>query len=669
MGQLIRTSLKRHATTNWLFALMGTAMVAVVYAVLAMTDAVALMRRLGQVSATPDMVPAFLVVLTVILLLFTIVFLLYMNALLLARRTTEIGTYRMLGMPASRLALGLVIESLALGAVTVVLGLIAGVGLSKFFVMMLMRMMQLKLTTGLLWSPRAALELAGLFSLVYGVLGALNAVTVLGTPLRRVLMPSTGGTMPPLTGWRGVLGGVSLTGLLAAYVGAFNLIPWTYAVARIPNAAPVLWLGLIALGVLCTYGLFRLTLPGLAGAVARSPWVRRQAVWLLTLTDLRKRLRHNSHSLFLTTMLATLTMTVLGSGAMLYQFSQGLVQQTIALDGVVSASGRKAFAQGAKAEWVTQTVTLPTKLVAGTLQGAGHAKDKTLYNVIALSDYQRIRRVQSGLPTVAPTADGAVLILYGQALIRRTWLAPHERWTVKLPRVATQLTITQITSRFPLGGNAYFDRALVVRDATYAAMKAPRDVLTGYRLSTGAAVDRYVTKMDNRALSDHASYQAAALTGQKTLRVTPSPTSGTISRSAISLKAPMLRLMNTTFGLSLFIAVLLGFVFMVATASILLMKQLVAGVQERASRQTLAQLGMPAAAIRRVVLHQTLAVFALPLCFGALNTGLIIHSVSTFLDDPGLGLVAAVVAVYVGVYIGFALLTVRLIQQDDWAAR
>lgn len=106
------------------------------------------------------------------------------------------------------------------------------------------------------------------------------------------------------------------------------------------------------------------------------------------------------------------------------------------------------------------------------------------------------------------------------------------------------------------------------------------------------------------------------------------------SRRAVQFKAPLMAEMNVVFGMALFIVIILGVVFIVATASILLIKQLMLAAEDHQARTVLRQLGMPRPTERRVASAQTGMVFALPLVFGAVNSGLIIHYLSMFLNDP-----------------------------------
>ncbi|WP_369385740.1 FtsX-like permease family protein, partial [Lacticaseibacillus camelliae] len=176
VGRLIRTSLRRHRTVNRLYVLMAALMIAMLYAMLALIQDDALLARTVAMNDVTAAVPALLVGVLVVILLFAIVFLLYMNSILIERRTSNLRLYRRLGMPVSRIGLGLLGESLILGTGAIVLGIGGGWGFSKFLAMMLLRIMGVHRVVGLLWAPRAAAELTLLFLVVYAVLGLINAI-------------------------------------------------------------------------------------------------------------------------------------------------------------------------------------------------------------------------------------------------------------------------------------------------------------------------------------------------------------------------------------------------------------------------------------------------------------------------------------------------------------
>lgn len=667
VGRLIRTSLRRHRTVNRLYVLMAALMIAMLYAMLALIQDDALLARTVAMNDVTAAVPALLVGVLVVILLFAIVFLLYMNSILIERRTSNLRLYRRLGMPVSRIGLGLLGESLILGTGAIVLGIGGGWGFSKFLAMMLLRMMGVHRVVGLLWAPRAAAELTLLFLVVYAVLGLINAIYAGNVTMTTAASAPARVRRFQASGWHAVLAWLGAALLASSYLAAFNLVHLTYAMAQRYQGGGVWTLFAVpVIGIVSLYLVFKFSLPAFMNWLQRRPWVRQDATRLLTVTNLNKRLLRNVHSLFLTTVLATVTITVLGSGAMLYQFGQRSVTRSVALDMVASSTGVKSTFGKFKPQAIKRSAVLPTKLAAGRLNEPTHGTgdgDETIYNVLALSDYARIRRMQPTLPKLSLQSGQAAMILFGRTLYRHTWLGKRQHWSLTLTRTRERFAVTRVTGAFPLGDDGYFDRALVVPDRAYADLHALLDSLTGYTLHHTPAANAAVKRLDGAVSEDYVSGSAAVLAGKKAPRVKKVAGATDFSRRAVQFKAPLMAEMNVVFGMALFIVIILGVVFIVATASILLIKQLMLAAEDHQARTVLRQLGMPRPTERRVASAQTGMVFALPLVFGAVNSGLIIHYLSMFLNDPGVLLVIAIIMLYVLVYLAFGILTVKLTER------
>ena len=79
---------------------------------------------------------------SVVIFLFIIFFILYANSFFMKQRKKEFGLYLLLGMKESQVTLMVFFESLLIGAVSLVVGILLGGLLSKFFGMLLMNLMQ-----------------------------------------------------------------------------------------------------------------------------------------------------------------------------------------------------------------------------------------------------------------------------------------------------------------------------------------------------------------------------------------------------------------------------------------------------------------------------------------------------------------------------------------------
>jgi putative ABC transport system permease protein len=671
MWTQIKTDLHRHRGMHQLFAIVLGILVAMMYAVAALIEAQPLLNKIGQGSNMTSLFPAALVVVLVVMMLFSVMFMVYLNGLLIARREHEFQLYRRLGMPQWRLNLSLVGETLISGCAGLAGGILGGIVISKLLAMMLLRLVDSSQSVGLLFSPVAIGEVAGVVLVLLLALGGLRAISASGrdvlvkaqtTPEKTVVQPLTASMVI------GAIVGIGLFGwatwvLAALFYWTSRFTHWFGGNAGLGS----LFVGWGLAEVVGVYLLYACTLPMLI-ALHLKQQRKMSAKYYLWLVAMYKRLRTNTQSLWLTTWLTTVTLVMLGSAAMLYQFGQAVVVQDVAQSILTTQGGMRSVKKHVASSDVAQTWQLPTKLAAGRvklrMRNNSDKQENTLYQVIALRDYQKIRRHQTDLPHVTLTKHQAVMITIGQTYYQTKGIGGWNNAGRKLTltRTGEQLTLKTITNQFPLGGAGYFDRALVVSNAVYDGLQAPIDQLTGIKLkpAAGKRVESALLKSDQ---VDYVAYDHATLTGKKPIRFLKHASNTTMDRDAISLRRPDLHQMRVVFGFLLFIMTLLGVVFMVATASILLLKQLVSGRQTQHIKTTLRRLGMPAADLAHLQVAQVVSVFGLPLVLGSFNAILGIRVLQLALDGSPSSSVAIAFGAYTLVYVGFAAITAMRLNQ------
>ncbi|WP_461212982.1 FtsX-like permease family protein [Lacticaseibacillus sp. GG6-2] len=663
MWQLTRADLKRHQGMRRELIGIIALLVAMLYAVAALIESHGLIRGLTADDTTTGILPAMLVVVLVVMMLFTVVFLVYLNNLLLVRREEEFGLYRRLGMPAGRLGLSLSLEVAYSGIVGLVLGLVGGILLSKLLAMVLLRLVDVAEPVGVLFSPVAIGEVTGFIALLIVLLAALRSLAVRGKNLTHYWQHRHQAATPPVSGalaWIGAIAAVVL--LVGANVVIFQLFAWTSRFAR--------WfgdfVGLGSLGLLLmiaellgVYLLYACLLPLVISGLLKRRFAQLATRYLL-LTHIDNRLRQNTQSLWLTTWLTTVTLVMLGSAAMLYQFGQATVNQNIAQPVLVTSAAQPQVAKLLAKD--TPQVRLPTKLAAGRvklkMRNAADQEERGLYQVITLSAYDRIRQTQPQLPAVHLQGRQAALLTIGKTYYQAQAFG---RWSnigrqLTLTAHGEKFTIAQLSNAFPLGSAGFFDRGLVVTDAAYARLQAPTDTLVGYwpKKKQRPAIDRRLGKID---VQEYAALDKKTLAGVQPVRITTHEQAAALERDGVSLRKPALHQMRVVFGFLLFAMMLLGAVFMVATASILLLKQLAAAQNEQGNRRILRRLGMPEADLVRVRDRQVLAVFGLPLVVGGINAAGGLRLLEVVLDSPAKGSVGIAFGAYAIVYLAFAVLT------------
>ncbi|WP_164509872.1 FtsX-like permease family protein [Lacticaseibacillus porcinae] len=671
MWQQIRTDLHRHRGMNQLFAIVLGILVAMMYAIAALIEAQPLLNQIGKGSQMTSIFPAALVVVLVVMMLFSVMFMVYLNGLLIARREREFQLYRRLGMPQWRLNSSLIGETLISGGVGLIGGLLGGIVISKLLAMVLLRLVDSSQSVGLLVSPVAIAEVAGVVLVLLLALGGLRAISASGrdvmikaeaSPEKAVVQPITAKLVI------GAIGGIGLLGWATWVLAA--LFFWTTQFVQWFGGNAGLGLLFVSWGiaeVIGVYLVYACTLP-LIIAMHLKQQPHLTAKHYLWLVAMYKRLRVNTQSLWLTTWLTTVTLVMLGSAAMLYQFGQAVVVQDVAQSILTTKAGMPTVKKQIQVGDVAHTWELPTKLAAGRVQlrmrNHSDKQENSLYQVIALRDYQRIRRHQRDLPKVTLHSHQTVMITIGQTYYQTKGIGGWDNAgrQLTLSRTGEQLTLKTITNVFPLGGAGYFDRALVVSNHVYDHLQAPVDQLTGIKLKPTAR-KRVESALLNTNTVDYVAYDHATLAGQKPIKHFKHATDTTIDRDGISLRRPALHQMRVVFGFLLFTMTLLGVVFMVATASILLLKQLVSAHHARHTKVTLRRLGMPAKDLADLQVAQVVSVFGLPLVLGSFNAILGIRVLQMALDGSPSSSVIIAFGAYTLVYVGFASITAMRLNQ------
>lgn len=671
MWTQIKTDLHRHRGMHQLFAIVLGVLVAMMYAVAALIEAQPLLNQIGKGSNMTSLFPAALVVVLVVMMLFSVMFMVYLNGLLIARREQEFQLYRRLGMPQWRLNISLVGETLISGCAGLIGGIFGGIVISKLLAMGLLRLVDSAQSVGLLFSPVAIGEVAGVVLVLLLALGGLRTISASGrdvlvkaqtTPEKTVVQPITAKMVI------GAVAGIGLFGWATWVLAA--LFDWTSRLTQwfgVSAGLGSLFVGWGLAEVIGVYLLYACTLPMII-ALHLKQQRKMSAKHYLWLVAMYKRLRINTQSLWLTTWLTTVTLVMLGSAAMLYQFGQAVVVQDVAQSILATQDGMRRVKKHVASKDIAKTWQLPTKLAAGRvklrMRNNSDKQENTLYQVIAVRDYQKIRHHQRNLPQVTLKKHQTVMITIGQTYYQTKgiggWSNAGRKLT--LTRTGEQLTVKTITNQFPLGGAGYFDRALVISNAVYDTLQAPVDQLTGIKLKPAARkrVESALLKTDQ---VDYVTYDHATLAGKQPIRFLKHASSTSMDRDAISLRRPALHQMRVVFGFLLFIMTLLGVVFMVATASILLLKQLVSGRHTQHIKTTLRRLGMPAKDLAHLQVAQVVSVFGLPLVLGSFNAILGIRVLQVALDGSPSSSVGIAFGAYTLVYVGFASITAMRLNQ------
>lgn len=665
MWEQIKTNLIRHRHEDGLQVLIAALISAIMYAIGAVANNRLILSDASKRLGNLDIVPSLLMIVMMVLALFSISFLLYLNSLLIGRRDQEIGLYRLLGLSGAKLGLIVFLESVMIGIVGLFVGALLGLILSPLLGMVLIRLMALHTPIGFMFSLSALMDVLTLMGVVYLLVGAINAIYV-RSPLRQFIRQQDVPAPPkPQTRWRfwvGIFGFLLLVGSLLTML---RLLPIGGRLMRILSWLPgpivlplflLLVIGALLLGLFLVFAYF---LPGLVAWYQKRHEMQTHNASGISRHLIIKRLQGNAHSLWLTTLLCAITITMLGSSVMLFQYNQDLVLREIPTTIVASGVGVDNVTDIFKQAKVKpkQAMTIPSKLVYAEIRLRNQIgevrKQPGVYNVVALRDYQRAAKIQRELGPIRLHSQEAKLMLPTRSGFRPVGARRNPNRAIILPGSDTSLRLTQTTNLFPTGSNNYFDRGLLVTNRTFDMLNGTPDRLYMAKLPKTKAAKRALTLLqhlgNSKNLEEFVNIGIQQREGDDLTVTDRASTNMVYWRNPIGLQAAEQNFVSTLYGFLLFLILLLSGVFVVATGSILLLKQVIAVRQEIRHFQILKQLGMDPHQIRVTLYRQAAVIFAVPLICGILIALCVISVMTNYLDNPP----SRYLGVMIGIYAAF----------------
>lgn len=556
----------------------------------------------------------------VILGIFSAIFLFYTHSFLIKRRKREFGIYNILGMEKKHISKMMCWEMIFTAAAGLILGIAAGLILSKLCYMLLLRLISsgavmsgtapaVSLTFSL--SSKTLVSTAALFSVIF-ILSLLNTLRQIhvSSPVE-LLSGSDQGEKEPKVKWPLVVIGIAALG--AGYWLALTVKDIMAALGTLFTA--------ILLVIIGTYCLFT------AGSIAVLKLLRKnknyyyKARHFTSVSGLLYRMKQNAVGLANICILSTAVLVTVSTTVSLYIGLPGLIrtryprnfilninsvsaEDTAAIDSQISAILEKYSQTESNTIRMRQT-SLPvlqngssmTKVLETSTTADGKAA--TLY-MITLDDYKK----QGGDNTVTLN-DDEILIqkVYGDELTGdislggRTW---HIKDSID--------DITAASSQKVMMVNSY-----------YIVMPSEKAVTDTF---VSAAPDYLVEDYNSKPMNYYYAFDLLCSNElqQQIDAELQTTVFGNDSRTGyIDAVASNLDDINALYGSFFFIGIFIGLLFVMATVLIIYYKQISEGYEDRNRYAIMQKVGMSLKEVRRSIKSQVLTVFFLPLCVACIH--------------------------------------------------
>ena len=573
---------------------------------------------------------------------FSVVFLFYTNSFLMRRRKKEFGLYNILGMEKRHLGRLIFWETAMMLAVSLTIGLAAGVLLDKLMHLVLSRLVGQAVSLTFAVSPGSMRYTAALISITFALI-LLNSVrqVYVARPVE-LLRSAEVGEREPKARW--LLGLLGLISLGAGY--------WLSATVKDAGMMILFFFVAVLLVIAGTYLLFTSGSITLLKALRKNRRYYYKPDHFISVSGMIYRMKQNAVGLANVCILSTMVLVMVFSTLSLWLGMEDTLNSRLRSDiDVRSASTDVSALEAAVDE---------------TLRQAGASREDTwTYRYLSFSALPTPEGFVSSVSfaesdaLIASPATFQVMVVedYNRMLGRSETLAPGE-------------ALLECTR-----GN-YEGDTLRLLDETFAIKARISDGL-GAGQALASIYDYYCLVVDSMDTLRRLDSEQQAAYGDRASAIRTSmsfallPASPQLSEQVAALlrsqadadgftsvaeRTELRENLMTLYGGLLFVGLFLGLLFTMAMILIIYYKQITEGYEDRERYRIMRKVGLSRREIRRSISSQILIVFFLPLAAAGLHVAFAFPGIVTMFRALSMTNVTLIAGCALGSFAGFAAL-------------
>ena len=548
--------------------------------------------------------------------LFSVIFLYYTNSFLIKRRKKELGLYNILGLEKRHIAAVLTLETVLSALLSIGSGLIIGVLLDRLMFLVLRNLLAFDVTMTYAFHWQSVTWTVIVFAAIFLLLLLANLVQVGRAKPIELLRGGQVGEKEPRVKWPLVV-----IGVLALGSGYYIAVTTESVIAALG-----LFFVAVVLVIIGTYCLF------LAGSIAVLKVMKRNKGYyykvrhFVSVSGMLYRMKQNAVGLANICILSTMVLVTVSTTVSLYGGVTDILERRFPYDidtqfynaaepvkeYVRTALNEEVEAAGLE---VTETTDYETLTIALVMDGNTLIADNSSENysqgayiqIFTREGYAAVTGYQAG-----ELGEHEVAVYVQDGMLPESFNLMGEDYTVK-----EWMTVAPEDGELAgFLGNTFY---IVVRDDVVleriyqAQLAANGENYYASSMDWDFSVNLSGTEVQKAALADR--FQARFETNQLTLNdgsSYPIEWVSTVRQDNISDAYSL-------YGSFLFLGILLGLLFLMATVLIIYYKQIIEGYDDRARYQIMRQVGMDKKLISSSVRSQVLTMFLLPLGMAAVH--------------------------------------------------
>lgn len=617
---------------------------------------------------------------SVMIILFVIVFMFSANAFFVKRRKREIGLYSLLGMRRSQIGLMFFVENMLLGILALVAGITLGVVFSKLFAMLLLKSLQVPVASGFIFSLKAMTDTILIFLVILAIVSVRTATTVYRYKLITLFKAEEQGEGVQHIKWYNwILGCLGLLFLVTGYYLAGNFYEtflWIEGVTNIQGFGMILGpLFILFICIVGTYLFFSHFLTILLRTVESFKKYYYKDINMITIGNLSFHLKKNARTFATIAVLSGTALAAIGGAASVQSFTLSLAESANPTSYAVDDNHYaefKDFLTTEEAE-IKDDIVLEFKVVGGQFgfqTDTEYVKGDGMYNVMSLSNYQTVEKIIKEAAPIHLEKDSDVALLGSLNKVYLENMVEFDKTGILGTIGKVNLVDVEVDALGNSRDMRLVESIVIVSDELYKQIKSTYtysyhvlNVIGSDRDKelSDATIARFEPLLDERTAfiatteeQDGKMIDKFQMLDEPLSEGTPE---GYRTQLPFSIRYPYYNSLLKSTGLLIYVAVFLGMVFMIATGSIITLKQLSEAEDEAKRYDMLKKIGTPKKLIKKSIYKQNFIVFFIPLFISLLHAYFALSILFFLINVPNLTLTIISVIFLIVIYILFYFAT------------
>ncbi|MFC7687685.1 FtsX-like permease family protein [Ureibacillus sp. GCM10028918] len=578
-------------------------------------------------------------------------FVLYASQLFMKRRSKEIGLYQLIGMTKGLVVRLIALENIVLFVLAVCIGMILGFLSSRLFAMILMKMLEIDLVIHLSFSQEAFKQSVIIFAILLVVI-----ILQLVWMVRRVSLLSLFSAtkqaderVKRFSIFQSVMGALGL--LLIAFGYYQSTVLFDVEKVGIFRNLLLHMLVILTTTMLGTFLFFRYSVSLIMNMIRVKKNGHLKIRDVLAVTPIMHRMKGNSKSLTLITLLTGLAVGIMSLSYISYYSAGANARQVSPYDYILLNNQGTEFLdqlEQAGIEFEQDTYQISGVVLNIKDLVSDHLEEMVLFEgdsettVVSLSDFQQIA------PSVKLKNGDSIITSYVNVLAEVLPIHAERDIIVKAGDTEVSLYIKEIREDNLLSSRvSYGAPILVVTDEMFE------------KIQSNSAEDAEFTSqiginLINKQDTEKAEEIYKNLADERSIVIEDND-QGFIQQSYEEVRKGNI----TSLGLTIFVTAFLGLAFLLTTGSILYFKQMAEAEDERESYKILRKIGFSTNDLLKGIYTKQAFNFGVPLVIGLLHSYFAVKSGWFLFGSELVAPLVITMTLYVIMYAVFAILSIQ----------